>query len=413
MSHRVWLLMLAVGTFAIGTDGYVIAGLLPEMAHDLGVTESAAGQFVTVFALAYAIGAPVLGVAIGNLPRRPVLIGSLALFVVSNVAAALVDSYGTMLAVRVLSAIAAAVFTPAAAAAVPALVPAEERGRALGTVGAGIAIATAAGVPLGTLIGGAFGWRTTFLFVAGLSVVATVGLVLMLPPLPPDPAVGLGARLSVARARGVPAMLGLTMLWISGAFTVLTYMSPVLDAVGGIHGGALSIWLMIFGVAAVAGNALGGRAADRYPTTRLMVISTCGLTLALASFGVLSSLGVHGSLGAGLAAVALVVWGIFGWSFAPVQQHRIVELAPDSAGIVLSLNASAIYIGISLGGFLGSLALGRSGVPAVGWTAAGLEVLAVTAATAIAMQARRHPHHGTATASKARPSHTNSSSLPL
>lgn len=413
MSHRVWLIMLAVGTFAIGTDGYVIAGLLPEMARDFDVTESAAGQFVTVFALAYAIGAPVLGVAMGNLPRRPVLIGSLALFIVSNVAAALVDSYGTMLAVRVLSAIAAAVFTPAAAAAVPALVPPEMRGRALGTVGAGVAIATAAGVPLGTLIGGSFGWRTTFLFVAGLSTVATAGLVLMLPPLPPEPAAGLRERLSVARTRGVLTALGLTVLWISGAFTVLTYMSPVLEALGGIHGGMLSIWLMIFGIAAVAGNALGGRAADRYPTTRLMVISTAGLTVALASFGALGSLGVHGSLGAGLAAVALVIWGIFGWSFAPLQQHRLVELAPESPGVVLSLNASAIYVGISLGGFLGSLALDRSGAFAVGWTAAGLEILAVAAATAIAVHVRRHPHGDTSAASPPSPARTDDSSLPL
>lgn len=413
MSHRVWLLMLAVGTFAIGTDGYVIAGLLPDMAHDLGVTESAAGQFVTVFALAYAIGAPVLGVAIGNLPRRPVLIGSLALFVVSNVAAAIAGSYGAMLAVRVLAAVAAAVFTPAAAAAVPALVPVEERGRALGTVGAGIAIATAVGVPLGTLIGGAFGWRITFLFVAGLSIVATAGLVLKLPQLPADRAVGLRARLSAARTRGVPTALGLTVLWIAGAFTVLTYMSPVLDSVGGIRGGALSIWLMIFGLAAVAGNALGGRAADRYSTVRLMVISTGGLTLALASFGVLGSLGVHGSPGAGLAAVALVVWGIFGWSFAPLQQHRLVELAPQSAGIVLSLNASAIYIGISLGGFLGSVALERSGASAVGWTAAGLEILAVAAAAAIAVHVRRHPHDGTDTDATNSPTPTGDSSLPL
>ncbi|MFH8344254.1 MFS transporter [Streptomyces sp. NPDC018045] len=413
MFHRVWLLMLAVGTFAIGTDGYVIAGLLPEMGRDLGVSDSQAGQFVTVFALAYAIGAPLLGVAIGSLPRRPLLIGSLALFAVSNVAAALVDSYEMMLAVRVLAALTAAVFTPAAAAAVPPLVPVEERGRALGTVGAGIAVATAVGVPLGTLIGGAFGWRTTFLVVAGLSVLATAGLLWKLPPMPPEPAAGIKTRLSVARARGIPTALGLTVLWIAGAFTVLTFMSPVLEAVGGIHGSVLSIWLMIFGVAAVAGNALGGRAADRLPTTRLMVISTGGLTIALASFGALGSLGVHGSLGAALAAVALVVWGIFGWSFAPLQQHRLVELAPQSAGIVLSLNASAIYAGISLGGFLGSLALDHVGTTAVGWTAAGLEILAVAAAAAIAVRAGRHQRQGTPTPSADSPTNADSTSLPL
>ncbi|WP_150130577.1 MFS transporter, partial [Streptomyces sp. 150FB] len=183
--RRVLLLpLLAVGMFAIGTDGYVIAGLLPPMSRDLGVSESAAGQLVTVFALAYAVGAPLLGIAIGGLRRRPVLVGSLTLFAATNVAAALVHSYAAMLAVRVVAALSAAVFTPAAAAVAPELVPVGRRGRALGTIGAGTAVATALGVPLGTLIGGAYGWRATFLAVAALGVPAVVGVVALLPALP-------------------------------------------------------------------------------------------------------------------------------------------------------------------------------------------------------------------------------------
>ncbi|WP_378740908.1 MFS transporter [Nocardia brasiliensis] len=391
MSTHARLLLLALGMFALGIDGYVIAGLLPQIGRDLAVTDSAAGQLITVFALAYAVCAPLLGILTARLPPRLVLILSLSLFAVANVVTSLADSYPVILAARVSSALAAAAFTPIAAATATALVPEERRGRALATVASGITVATAVGVPLGTLIGDAFGWRTTFGIIAVLGVGAAAGLALLMPPVQAPPTAGIDSRLAVARARGVPAALGLTTLWIAGAFTVLTFLSPILDTVGGIHDAALSIWLLIFGLAAVVGNALGGRAADRYPTTRLVVVSTGGLTLALATFGALAASGSHGGAGAAIAAVALAVWGIFGWSFSPAQQHRLVELAPNAAGIVLSLNASAIYVGISLGSLLGSLALEHAGAAGVGWTATLIEVLAVTTAIFIARQHRPHP----------------------
>ncbi|MCA1222137.1 MFS transporter [Streptomyces sp. 8L] len=387
MFSRVWLLLLAVGTFAIGTDGYVITGLLPEIGHDLGVSDGDAGQLITVFALTYAIGAPLLAVAIGSWQRKPVLVTSLSVFSLSNACMILVHSYPEMMALRVLAALSAAAFTPAAAAAVPALVPSDQRGRALGTVSAGIAMSTAIGVPLGTLVGGAFGWRTTFLAIAVFTALSAAGLAIWLSPLGAAATAGVRARVAAGRAPGVPSALLVTMLWIAGAFTLLTYLSSVLATLGGIHGGALSIWLAVYGVAAVSGNALGGRAADRLPTSRLTVVSTGGLTIALASFGLLGSLGARGATGAGWALVGLVVWGIFGWSFAPIQQHRLVELAPDSAGVVLSLNGSAIYLGISLGGFLGSIAIGRGGATAVGWTATAIEVCATAAALTLALRA--------------------------
>jgi predicted MFS family arabinose efflux permease len=388
MSTRAWLILLAVGLFAIGTDGYVIAGLLPEMGRDLGVSDSDTGHLVSAFALAYAIGAPLLAVMLGNLPRRLVLISSLTVFAAANVAAALVDSYGAMIAVRVLAGLAAAVFSPGAIAVVPSLVAAEKRGRALSTVSAGIAVSTAVGVPLGTLIGNAFGWRTTFVVVGALGAVACLGLVLLLPPLPPNPPADLRTRAAASRTPGVASALCVTVLWIAGAFTLLTYLSPVLDEVGNVNGTTLSIWLAVYGVAAVTGNNLGGRAADRFPTPRLTLITTTGLLVALASFGLLGSLGVQGATGAGWAMVALVVWGIFGWAFAPIQSHRLVQLAPESASVVLSLNSSAIYVGISAGGFLGSAALAEGGAAAVGWTAAAVELLAVLASLALLLRGR-------------------------
>ncbi|MFC7585229.1 MFS transporter [Nonomuraea antimicrobica] len=254
-------------------------------------------------------------------------------------------------------------------------------------------MATALGVPLGTLAGGALGWRAAFVAVAALGTVATVGLVILLRPIPASPAADLRARLAIARAPGVPTGLALTVLWIAGAFTVLIYINPVLDGLGGIQGPALSIWLLVFGVAAVAGNTLGGRAVDRYHATRPAVISTAGLAVALAGFGALASLGVGGTAGAAACAVILAVWGVFGWSFLPIQQARLVDLTPEHAGIVLSLNASATHLGISLGGLAGSVALSSGGITAVGWAAAAIELCAVLAASAIARPRRPRTHH--------------------
>ncbi|NIH77893.1 MFS transporter [Amycolatopsis viridis] len=388
-STRPVLVLLALGLFAIGTDGYVITSLLPDVGHALGVSDSAAGQLITVFALAYAVGAPVLGVLTGGLPRRPLLIGSLAVFALTNAGVAIAGSYPVMMVVRVLAALAAAVFTPACSATAAVLADDGRRGRALATVAAGVSLSTALGVPLGALVGAAFGWRVTFLAIAVLAALATAGLALLLPSVQTPPATGLRARIAVARTRGVPTALGLTVLWIAGAFTVLTYINPVLGDLAGVRGSGLAVWLLVFGVAAVAGNAVGGRAADGYPATSLAVVTTAGLALALTTFGVLASLGVHGRTGMVAAAVVLAVWGVFGWAFMPVQQHRLVELAAGDAGVVLSLSASATYIGISLGGFAGSLALTSGGVAAVGWTAGAIESCAVLAAVAIAVAHRR------------------------
>ncbi|MBF6064791.1 MFS transporter [Nocardia terpenica] len=378
-SGRSVLLLLAAGLFAIGTDGYVIAGLLSPIGADLGVGTAAAGRLVTVFALAYALGAPVAGTLTARFSRRGVLLVGLAGFAAANLATTIVGDYGAMLAARVVAALAAAAFTPAASAAAATLVTPERRGRALATVGAGISVATAVGVPLGTLVGEWLGWRATFAGVTALATITALGLAALLPPIPSDAERTTEGFTAIADMRVWAALL-LTVTWIMGVFTVLTFIGPILAAAAGVHETALSAWLLIFGIAAVVGNNLGGRAADHYPTGRLLPISTAGLAVALVILALLSSTGGHGRLGAVSAAAAMIGWGIFGWSFAPIQQHRLVDLAPSSAGIVLSFNASAIYIGISGGSLAGSFALERLGAAGVAWTGGLIELIAVAIA---------------------------------
>lgn len=407
-SGRSVLLLLAAGLFAIGTDGYVIAGLLPSIGADLGVGTAAAGRLVTAFALAYAVGAPLAGRLTVRASRRSVLLVSLAGFAAANIATAVVGTYGAMLAARVAAALTAAVFTPAASAAAAALVPVERRGRALATVGAGISAATAVGVPLGTLVGGWLGWRATLAGVAALATITALGLLVLLPPLPADSERSTNGFAAVANSRVWAALL-LTVTWIAGAFTVLTFIGPVLGTAAGVGGTALSGWLLIFGVAAVTGNILGGRAADRYPAARLLPVSTAGLAVALAALAMLSHAHSPTTFAAVLTAGALIVWGIFGWSFAPIQQHRLVDLTPGATGMVLSCNASAIYVGISAGSLTGSLTLERIGSTGVAWTGALIELTALIIAVAIATRPATRSSRAAAASSAAGRTHIDES----
>ncbi|MBO0792300.1 MAG: MFS transporter, partial [Ktedonobacteraceae bacterium] len=188
---RFRILVLALGTFAIGTDGLVIAGILPAMAHDLRISVDTAGLLVTGFAWIYALGSPVLATATGRIPRKQLLLSGLVVFLSANILAALATNFWLLLAARVLAALGAALYTPVASTVASAMVPPEMRGRALAIVLAGMTVATVMGVPLGIIVAAQFGWQMTFWVVAALSIIAFIGVLALLPAVANPPAVGL------------------------------------------------------------------------------------------------------------------------------------------------------------------------------------------------------------------------------
>jgi predicted MFS family arabinose efflux permease len=239
---------LVVGTFAIGTEGFMISGILPGMAHDLGVSVSAAGQFVTIFALAYSIGSPLIAVATATLPRRTLLIGAMAVFTFANVLAAYSPGYWMLAFARIILALSAGTFMPASGAYASLTVAPERRGQALAFIYSGMTTALIFGVPLGTLLAARLDWRATFLAVAILGAIALVGIVVRLKPAPSPPAISLGQRLAVARRADVLSILLLTILVVTGAFLVNTYFGAYLETVSasrrkGLHLSSLrSAW---------------------------------------------------------------------------------------------------------------------------------------------------------------------------
>ncbi|MEY9935592.1 DHA1 family inner membrane transport protein [Catenulispora sp. GP43] len=344
-------LIPALGTFAVGTDAFVLAGFLPDVARSLHTSTASAGQAITVFAAAYAIASPVVATLTARFPRRLLLVAALVVLAAANAASALAPNLPFLLATRVLAAAGAAGYTPTAGAVSAALVRPELRGRALSVVVAGLTAATALGVPLGDAVGSVMGWRAALGLVAALCLLTAFAAAALMPTLPGSAPVPLSARLAALRRPGVAAVLPLTALGMAAAYTVYAYAIPALHALG-IADGATAWILAAYGLGAVAGNLAAGIAADRLGPTRVLAAGYTLMAASMAAFAVLAATGVHAPL---LVALLAVTWGASTWCQTPPQQHRLFSAAPAEAPLLMALNASAIYVGIGIGTAAGGL----------------------------------------------------------
>lgn len=364
------LLPLALATFAVGTDAFVMAGLLPAIADDLGVGIPAAGQLITVFALTLAVGAPVLSWLLSPLDRRRALQVALIVFVLGNVATAVGPDYPTVLTARILTAVGAATITATASSAAVAITPEERRGRAMALVIGGLTLSTAVGMPLGNLIGGA-DWRLTLWAVAALGVIAAIGISASLPRVE-LPAPSLAARLAPLRQPEVLTILLATLLVMAGHYTVYTYIGAITaNATAGAFPRALTLILFAWGVGVLAGNFFAGHLVDNRPALQVALAALAGGAGLLA----ISPLAV-GHLA--VASVWAVSWGATDGMASVVQQHRLVSIAPASAPMLLGLNSSAIYVGVAAGGVVGGLSQNWLPITLLGVPAAVLALLATT-----------------------------------
>ncbi|WP_316529673.1 MFS transporter [Kitasatospora brasiliensis] len=378
------LLLLALGTFAMGTDSMVVAGILGPISADLGVSVPAAGQLVTVFALGYALLAPPLATLTARWPRRRLLLAALAVFSAANALSALAPTYGLLLATRVLAAAGAALYTPTANAVATTLVAPERRGRALATVLGGMTVATALGVPLGTWVGRA-DWRMTMWLVTALGLAALAGLAALLRDLPEPPAAPtLRARLAPLRRGPVLGAAATTLMFFLAFQSVYIYLSTaVLGATGG-DANRLSLILAACGVMSVAGSWLGGRLVDRLGVRRVLLT---GSLVAASAFTALPWLGrsMPGSL-----AYATVL-PLAGWAVSVALPHRLASLDPASAPLLISLNSSALYLGTAAGGMAGSAAIAVLGARWFPLAAAALALAACATAAATTRDQRTDP----------------------
>lgn len=341
------LLALAAGMFAVGTDSFVVAGILPQVAQSLGVSVSVAGQMVTVYALSYALLSPVIAALAAHWPRKRLLLTGLAVFVVGNALTAMAPSLGWVMFSRFIAGVGAAMYSPTATATGAALAAPEKRARALALVIAGLSTATALGSPLGAYIGGLGNWRDTLWFVSVVGVIAAAAVNTLLPSIPALPAVSLRQRLAPLGDRRVVLTLLTTLSAYSGMFAVYTYLGVTFDRATGGRPEVLAGLMLLWGLSATVGNLGAGRLADRFGS-RVIINST--LAVLVLDFVALP----WASATLPAAALAIGIWAVCGWGLLVPQQARLIGIAPGSAPLLMGLNSAALYVGVSTAGVLGA-----------------------------------------------------------
>ena len=341
------LLVLAAGMFAIGTDSFVIAGILPAVAQSFKVSIAVAGQMVTVYALSYALLSPVIAATAAHWPRKRLLLAGMAVFILGNLLTALAPTIEWALASRLVAGLGAAMFSPTATATGAALVAPEKRARALAIVIAGLSSATAFGSPLGTFIGGLGDWRATMWFVTIVGIGAWIAVSLLLPVIPALPSVTLRQRLAPLNDARIVFTLLTTLLTYAGMFSVYTYVGVSFDRATGAQPHVLAALLLLWGVAATVGNLVAGHLTDRFGSR---VIITSALAIAAVDFALMPWTSAH----LWSAAIAITVWAVCGWGVLVPQQHRLISVSPSAAPLVLGLNSAALYVGVSASAVVGA-----------------------------------------------------------
>ncbi|MEA1672839.1 MFS transporter [Nitrospirillum sp. BR 11163] len=364
------LLVLAFGMFAIGTDGFVMAGVLPQIAHFYDVGIGAAGQVTTAYALSFALLAPTVAAIAGNVPRKTLMLLGMTVFVAANLATAVAPTFGVAILMRVITGLGAAMFAPTASGVGAMIVAPERRGFALSIIIGGLTTATALGSPLGSVIGGVGDWRWTMIFVSALGVLAFLGVLFLLSNLPMLSAVSLARRLAPLADARILLTLLTTMLAMGGNFTVYTYFSVVFDRAIGGNPLLLGILLVVWGASGTIGNLVTGRIVDRLGVRKVlltvMILEAVDMALFAWTGAVLWT-----------AVLAIAIWGLFAWSIQAPQQSRLVSLAPTAAPIVLGLNNSGTYLGVTTAGILGAAGVHTLGAHHLGAIGVALILLAL------------------------------------
>lgn len=371
------LIALSVGAFGIGVTEFAPMGLLPVIAADLGVSIPSAGLLISAYALGVMIGAPLMTLTTGRIPRRTLLIMLAGIFTAGNLLAAISDSYGMLMAARILTSFNHGAFFGIGSVVAAGLVPPQRQAGAVAAMFAGLAIANVVGVPLATWAGEHLGWRASFWGIAALGVATMTALRLTLPPLPAPKGVKVVAELRALTRGTVLGALALTVISSSAMFTVFTYIAPILQ--GATHASPAFVTAMLFtyGVGLTIGNWLGGRFADR-SIDRTLIVTLASLSVVLVAFAALMG---HASA----SAVLIFLWGIASFALVPPLQVRVMSAASDAPNLASAVNIGAFNLGNALGAALGggviAAGLGYPMVAVAGAITSAVGLIAVVVST--------------------------------
>ena len=362
---------LAAGNFVVGTSGFVVVSILPEITAGLGVSLAQGALLFSIYAAAYALGSPLLISSTGRIPRRPLLIGAMGMVVLSAIICALTRSFETMLAARVLAAFGAGLFTPVSASVVFATVPEPRRGRSLGIVFAGIQLSQAAGLPLGVVIARGLGWPAAFATVAALGILAAIGLWRTLPRKVVVPVTSLRTLIDAGRDFRVLVAVAIMALHACGMIVCYGFIAPLVLR----HGGSVGLTVAGFGIGGVIAGLMMGRVTNSLGAVRARMIALASqvVLLPVLSLPLIGIAPLPGLLLIGLA----FVWHLFAGGTMIPQQILLMQRNSEKGAVVLGLNATMNYLGFALGSGLGSMVVAGPGYDWLGLVGASVAMLAV------------------------------------
>ncbi|WP_053980688.1 MFS transporter [Marinagarivorans algicola] len=369
------LLALTLSAFAIGTTEFVIVGLVPTIAVDLGVSLPSAGLLVSLYALGVAIGAPVLTALTGRWNRKSVLLTLMGIFVLGNLLAWQAPSYETLVLARILTGLAHGVFFSIGATIATRLVAKEKEASAIAIMFTGLTVALVTGVPLGTWIGQELGWRATFLIVSILGLVALIGSAILVPSnLKQAAPAKISEQLKVLTQPRLLLVYAMTAVGYGGTFVAFTYLAPILEQVSGFESSSIGLILLVYGVSVAIGNIWGGKLADKIGPIKALQIIFSALALILFVFTFTAGNQIS-------AVLTVLIWGAFAFGNVPGLQVYVVQLAqkytPNAVDVASGLNIAAFNIGIAIGSITGGVIVENMELMDTPWIGALIVVFAI------------------------------------
>ena len=378
------LIALALGGFGIGLTEFVIMGLLPEVAADFSVTEASAGWLISGYALAVVVGALLLTAAVTRFERKPVLAVLMVLFIAGNLVSALAPDYAIMMVGRIIAALAHGAFFGIGSVVAAGMVAPTKKAGAIAIMFTGLTAANVLGVPFGTMLGQAAGWRSTFWAITGIGVLALVGILSLVPKTGAgeSAAGGLRGELRAFRSGQVWLSIFVTILGYGGMFGAFTYIAFTLTEVTGFSAATVPWLLIIFGVGLFLGNTVGGKAADRNVDRTLLVV-LAALVVVLIVFALTAA-------NQPMTIVSMVLLGGFGFATVPGLQMRVMKYADSAPTLASGANIGAFNVGNALGAWLGGVTITAGlGYTSPIWAGAGTTLLGLAVMAFAAAAARR------------------------
>ncbi|MEB0091101.1 MFS transporter [Pseudomonas sp. CCI4.2] len=364
------LLMLALSAFAIGTTEFVIMGLLPEVATDLGVSIPGAGWLVTGYALGVAIGAPFMAMVTAKLPRKAALVALMVIFIIGNLLCALASDYNVLMFARIVTALCHGAFFGIGSVVAANLVAPNRRASAVAMMFTGLTLANVLGVPLGTALGQYAGWRSTFFAVTVIGVISLIGLIRFLPAKHDEEKLDMRAELAALNGAGVWLSLSMTVMFSASVFALFTYMAPLLGEVTGVTPRGVTWTLLLIGLGLTLGNIIGGKLADQNMSRTLI-----GVFITMA---VVSTILTWTSASLVPTEITLFIWATAGFAAVPALQINVMTFGAAAPNLISTLNIGAFNVGNALGAWIGGSVIAHGfGLNSVPLAAAALAVIAL------------------------------------